>query len=158
MICLWPKRNSQDAITSLRERFYGRRVGCNDGIALVPSLSSSIKPLLLCTLALVLLGGRDGPSASVGLDLGDATCAGGCRGGALDILPVVRCRGAGNPPFGPSLDTLCITGGCAADTVLSVPASLLSWLSRRSLDLVSRAGFFGTGGTGLRDDIDIFDA
>lgn len=50
------------------------------------------------------------------------------------------------------------TDGRVADTVLSIAELLLSWLTRRSLDSLSEAGFFGTGGTDLRGDAGTIDA
>ena len=71
---------------------------------------------------------------------------------------VVRCWGGGNSALGSLDGARRNTGGRVADTVLSVTGLLLSWLTSRSRDSLSEAGFFGTGGTGLRDDAATVDA
>ena len=129
---------------------YDRRVGCRDGIELAPSSSSSIKPSVLCTPVFVLLGGRGGPLAAA------ESCW--LCGEGLNEICVVRCEAGGNPALGSLDGARRTTGGRVADTVLSVAGLLLSWLARRPLDSLSNAGFFGTGGTGLRDDAETVDA
>ena len=98
---------------------------------------------MLCPPVFVLLGGRGGPSAAA------ESCW--LCGEGLNEICVVRCGGGGNPALGSLDGARRNTGGRVADTVLSV-ARLLSWLTRRSRDSLNKAGFFGTGGTGLRGD------
>ena len=105
---------------------------------------------MLCAPAFVLLGGRGGPSAAV------ASCW--LCGEDLNGSCVVRCGGGEDPGPGPLEGARRNTVGRVADIVLSVAGLLLSWLKRRSLDPLSKAGFFGTGGTGLRDDAGTVDA
>ena len=99
---------------------------------------------MLCAGEFVLLGGRGGPSAS----------ADSCwlRGEGLNGICVVRCEGGENPALASLDGARRNTVGRVADAVLSVAELLLSWLARRPLDSLSKAGFFGTRGTGLRDD------
>lgn len=111
-----------------------RRIGCNDGIPLAPSLSSSISPFETGTIATVLLGGRGGPSDPV--DCRPLRCKGG---GKLDLT--ISSNALSPPDKGIDVDSPC-------------PLTLLSWLCCRSL---SRTGFFGIGGGALRStfiDID----
>ena len=68
----------------------------------------------------------------------------------------MRCEGGEDPGPGPLDGARRNTVGRVADAVLSVAGLLLSWL--RSLDPLSKAGFFGTGGTGLREDAGTADA
>ena len=105
---------------------------------------------MLSAAVFVLLGGRGGPLA--------ATESCWLCGEGLNEICVVRC-GGGGAPTPASLDgARRVTGGLVADIVLSIAELLLSWLTRRPLDLLSKAGFFGTGGTGLRDDAGTVDA
>ncbi len=105
---------------------------------------------MLCTAVFVLLGGRGGPLAAA------ESCW--LCGEGLNEICGLRCGGGDNPALGSLDGARRITGGRVADTVLSVAGLLLSWLTRRSLDSLSKAGFFGTGGTGLRDDAEMVDA
>lgn len=105
---------------------------------------------MLCAAVFILLGGRGGPLAA----------SESCRlcGEGLNGICVVRCGAGGTPALGSLDGARRNTGGRVADTVLSVAGLLLSWLTRRSLDSLSKAGFFGTGGTGLRGDAGTVDA
>ena len=107
---------------------------------------------MLSAAEFVLLGGRGGPLAAA------ESCW--LCGEALNEICVVRCGGGGggNPALGSLDGARRKTVGLVADTVLSVAGLLLSWLTRRPLDLLSKAGFFGTGGTGLRGDAGTVDA
>ena len=105
---------------------------------------------MLCAAVFVLLGGRGGPSAAAESCW---LCGEGLNGNC-----VVRCGGGGTPALGSLDGARRNTIGNVADAVLSVAELLLSWLARRPLDSLSKAGFFGTGGTGLRDDAGTVDA
>ena len=105
---------------------------------------------MLCAAAFVLLSGRGGPLAAA------ESCW--LCGEGLKEIGVVRCGGGGTPALGSLDGARRTTGGRVADIVLSVARLLLSWLTRRSLDLLSKAGFFGTGGTGLRGGAGTVDA
>ena len=107
---------------------------------------------MLCAAVFVLLVGRGGPLAA-----GESCWL--C-GEGLDGIFVMRCGGGGggNAALGLLDGARRSTDGRVADNVLSVAELLLSWLTRCSLDSLSEAGFFGTGGTALRGDAGTIDA
>ena len=97
-------------------------------------------------MGFVLRAGRGGSLGS----------ADGCRVGGDDFSDgacIVRCAIVGTALLGAPDGGV----GRAADTFFSVPLAELSWLVRWTLGLLSRAGFLGTGGTGLRDIADEVD-
>lgn len=134
------------------------RIGCNEGIALALSLSTSIKPFGYGSPAPVRLRGRGGPSNSLSRCVGD-TILGRCRRSDTPIAtaPVVRCGGGGKLTLGPPLGVHCPARGGPDIDVLSPALALLCWLVPESLDLVSKAGFFGMGGAGFLITLEVVD-
>jgi len=74
---------------------------------------------------------------------------------ALASTPFVR---RGKSTLKSLVAALCRSAGSLKDFATSFPKTLLSLLACWSLHLISKVGFFGTGGAGLRAILDDLEA